>query len=333
MRFYGCTCLAYACVFDLRAAVVKMLETGLVSLNDENARCKLTGFLPLHAVTANGLRGTYQWMTKELPWEAHADEKMVTSVGRMKGIQLHSMTPLQLAAKLGNKVMFKDILRRQCQVLWVWGPVTKYRVHLTGIDSANRGAADVMELVGMTDAKESTQMMLLDSFMDGFLHQLFITKWQRWGWKVHYVLRTVDVTIMVCLVIIGFSLKQGSAWAETLCPSLMTVVAVLMIFNVVKESYLSYQYYHERALSAKGLDKVRKIGSREILKDTIAWMRLHAVQTMVLSYLLTTAAFLIFMAGGDEVATWQLGAGSTLVSDDNYLSVFWLVFTSGVFCN
>ena len=36
------------------------------------------------------------------------------------------------------------------------------------------------------------------------------------GWKVHYVLRTVDVTIMVCLVVIGFSLKQGLAWAETL---------------------------------------------------------------------------------------------------------------------
>ena len=63
-RFYGGTALAYACCFELRSAVVRMLETGLVSLNDRRDACVVTGYLPLHAVTANGLKAMYEWLTK-----------------------------------------------------------------------------------------------------------------------------------------------------------------------------------------------------------------------------------------------------------------------------
>ena len=69
MRFYGGTALAYACCFELRSAVLKMLSTGKVNLTNPRDACVITGFLPLHAVAANGLKAMYEWLAKELPLE------------------------------------------------------------------------------------------------------------------------------------------------------------------------------------------------------------------------------------------------------------------------
>ena len=40
-----------------------MLDTGLVSLDSDSVRCGISGFLPLHAVTANRLKDMYNWLT------------------------------------------------------------------------------------------------------------------------------------------------------------------------------------------------------------------------------------------------------------------------------
>jgi hypothetical protein len=116
MVMYGGTALSYACVFDLRRAANKMLDSGLVTLNDPSSRCKLTGFLPVHAVTANGLRKTLAWMTEELPIEDRADVRAFTTVGQLNSLELHSLQSLQLSAKLGNQRMFKDILRKHTEL-------------------------------------------------------------------------------------------------------------------------------------------------------------------------------------------------------------------------
>ena len=54
MCYYGDSPLAYACVFGLRKLIRKMLDTELVSLNDNCG--EHSGMYPLHAVTINGLR-------------------------------------------------------------------------------------------------------------------------------------------------------------------------------------------------------------------------------------------------------------------------------------
>jgi hypothetical protein len=53
MRTYGGSALAYACCFGLKSAIVALLKTGRVSLNARAECCKLSGYLPLHAVIAN----------------------------------------------------------------------------------------------------------------------------------------------------------------------------------------------------------------------------------------------------------------------------------------
>ena len=44
------------------------------------------------------------------------------------------LSPLSLAVRLGDHSMTKHILRKQCTILWVWGPVTQYSIDLSGID-------------------------------------------------------------------------------------------------------------------------------------------------------------------------------------------------------
>ena len=40
-----------------------MLDTELVTLDSDAVRCNISGFLPLHAVTANRLTDMYNWLT------------------------------------------------------------------------------------------------------------------------------------------------------------------------------------------------------------------------------------------------------------------------------
>lgn len=135
MRFYGGTALSYACCFDLRQAILKLCETRLVSLNAREDCCVVSGFLPIHAVTANSLEATYDYITIELPEEYRADPKQRSNVGRMPKLNIHNLLPLQLAARFGDHDFVKFMLRKQCSILWVWGPVTMHSINLSGIDS------------------------------------------------------------------------------------------------------------------------------------------------------------------------------------------------------
>jgi hypothetical protein len=89
---------------------------------------------------------------------------------------VHGLWPVQLAAQLGDHSSVKHILRKQCSILWIWGPVTQHSMNLRGIDSAGDGGGDIMELVARNDAKRETCALLLDSFMCGFINKLFILK-------------------------------------------------------------------------------------------------------------------------------------------------------------
>lgn len=215
MRFYGGTPLAYACCFDLRDSVERMLRTGFVTFDDRSDACCITGFLPVHAVCANGLMETYDWMTTQLPEELRATVTERSSVGRQVSLNVHGLWPVQLAAQLGDHASVKHILRKQCSILWIWGPVTQHSMNLLGIDSAGDGGGDIMELVARNDAKRDTCALLLDSFMCGFIHKLFLLKCrshdlehsERAGRKLSFVAPTLKIPQPV-LVPVTVSLRR-----------------------------------------------------------------------------------------------------------------------------
>ena len=87
------------------------------------------------------------------------------------------------------------------------GPVTSFLLDLEGIDSSGKGGGDIMELIVRDRANRKTTMMVLDSFMNGFIHQLYMKKWYKYGRRIHYARRGVDACIIVLITYIAFATK------------------------------------------------------------------------------------------------------------------------------
>ena len=124
---------------QLRTLVKRMLDTGHVSLD---GRCgDFSGFYPIHAVTCQGLRGMYDYLTEGLPPEHRCDKLRLAETGQL-ALGTDQMTPLQLAAIRGLPYIFQHIMTKELtKILWIWGPVTQYQISLEGIDSAGHNAS------------------------------------------------------------------------------------------------------------------------------------------------------------------------------------------------
>ena len=65
------------------------------------------------------------------------------------------LSPLQLSAVLGDRALVRHILKQQCSIMWVWGPVTQFALDLNGIDASGIGGGDVMELIVRVQGAET----------------------------------------------------------------------------------------------------------------------------------------------------------------------------------
>jgi hypothetical protein len=236
MRWYGGSPLGYACSFGLRKAVQAMLVSGVVSLNDPASACQMTGMMPIHVVAANGLTSMYDWMTKDLAEEHRADVTATARLGTQVSLGLYQLSPMQVAVRVGDHTMFKHLLRRQCSVLWVWGPVTQYSINLLGVDSAGDGSGDVMELVGRFDAAKETTTLLLDSFMQGFIYELFKLKWNKFGSRIHYARVLVDIIGLLLMITMAMRMKLNpSLETQIEARPIAIVVLIIIAFGVEEE--------------------------------------------------------------------------------------------------
>ena len=105
--------------------------------------------------------------------------------------------------------MFKHIVHRRAEIVWQLGPLREYRINLMGIDSANEGGNDCMELIADMDSSTATRKILLDDFMPslapgsdepiGFIFSLFKLKWRDFVRKFYIYLRILDVTHIATL--------------------------------------------------------------------------------------------------------------------------------------
>ena len=98
----------------------------------------------------------------------------------------------------------KHILRERLILNWQWGPLTSYKMDLEDIDSAGATGNDVMELVAHLASKPWTQKLLLDDFMQGFLHALFLQKWDKYARRMHWAYRLLDVVYLAQVIYMGF---------------------------------------------------------------------------------------------------------------------------------
>ena len=100
-----------------------------VDLNEREASCTLSGFMPIHAVVANSQERMYDFLTSGVPRKWCVRIGHLTRIGNQDSCEEFSnLTPLGLAAALGDRSLVRHILRKQCEVMWVWGPVTQVRL-------------------------------------------------------------------------------------------------------------------------------------------------------------------------------------------------------------
>ena len=131
------------------------------------------GYYPLHAVVACGRTEMYDLLVNTCGAKSLRENDCPTA-------DVEWLTPLQLAAKLGNKKMFKHILKSRTKREWQWGPVSKHWIPLDEIDSADsKGHMTVMELLVHPQAKKEAREFLLEDFLHGFLYKLYKDKWYK----------------------------------------------------------------------------------------------------------------------------------------------------------
>jgi len=260
-------------------------------------------------------------LTTELPEGLRADLAQRTGVGRQK-LNSHDLLAVQLAAKLGDQRTVKHILQKQTSILWIWGPVTQHSINLAGIgasaaptapwshysgergahrpcrvncacgvaDSAGEGGGDIMELVARLDAKRETTELVLDSFMTGFIYQLFQLKWKKYGAKLYYSRMIADSFMLLMLLALALVLKQDPGLGPSLRPMCVAML-VLMAFLSFLEVHVTFLYYRNNQGEGDS-----RVPMNEMRKQVLHFCRLHWVRVLMWAYVFTAISCFIVLA-------------------------------------
>ena len=305
MLFYGGSAVSYAVAFELEGAIRQMLIAadecpemeGVIDLNEPAHACPLTGFLPIHVAVANSLTSMFNFLI-DLPGMAIQFDPCcaMTSSLSVKGIfsRWSALSPLQLATKLGDRRMVQYIMRSQSVCDWQWGPVSEWHINLDGIDSVGQTGNDVLELLGMLDASAETQKMLLDDFVAGIFHELFVQKFMRFGRKVFMWLRMMDILFLFTLYAIAVWLKTRPAsllaphgalrythlndtldvveeerepWVAV-CASYLPYVGFGLILPMLEEDLrAAYLWWASRRARGRGVGSSSRLSAEETLEE------------------------------------------------------------------
>ena len=326
MRHFEGTVLSFACCFGLQRAVRCILNTGHLSLNRQADVSNSSGFMPLHSLIAwscctRSQLAMYEYLTNQLPYEHRASTSIPTGGGMVD--TYIDLLPVQLAAALGNQALVRHMLRSQAEVVWTWGPVTQYSLNLKEIDSANVGSGDIMELIVRHGATKRTTEMILETFMNGFLFQLYRKKWAMYGWQLHYSRLLLDVLLMLSLSLQTILLKQEPLRLTRAQPQSVAHVCVV-VFDVFVE-LLSARLFMRNAQVRRG--DVR-IGMVSLVCRTWSFVQAHTVHVLLLSHCFTFGGCIMILGQympdpqcASVVSDWFDGGTATDVNE------------SGVHCN
>ena len=219
------------------------------------------GNYPIHAVVASGRTEMFDVL---IDCGAYSTD---FGLGLCPLAGVDNLTPLQLAAKLGKKRMFKHILKRRAMLVWKWGPVAEHKIPLQEIDSScSEGKMTVMEILVQPFGSPPTKEFLLPSFMNGFLFNLYKKKWKKtirvFFWGRLLVLYTQVILLTVIAAPSIFHPPDGvgsSTTTENQAGSISAIIltCVLSVYELL-EMYLDFKFAAEGGLRTKR-DKMRHV--------------------------------------------------------------------------
>uniref|UniRef100_A0AAY4AAH6 Ion transport domain-containing protein n=1 Tax=Denticeps clupeoides TaxID=299321 RepID=A0AAY4AAH6_9TELE len=183
LLYYGEHILAFACCVGNEEIVSMVIKGGA------NIRAQDTfGNTVLHLLILQPMKNIACQMLDLL---LSHDEEMEPSLPLDKVPNYRGLTPLKLAAKEGNIVIFQHLVNRRRVVQWNFGPLSSKIYDLTEIDSWSDDLS-VLEIIASSQKKESRRILEVTP-----VQQLINLKWNLYG-KYYFT-----VLLMIYLVYIG----------------------------------------------------------------------------------------------------------------------------------
>ena len=175
-----------------------------------NSNADTFGYYPIHAVVACGDTDMYDILVDKC--DAN-DLGFRADCPKTKDMDL---TPLQLAAWLGKKKMFRHILRKRTKPVWKWGPEAEYQIPLDEIDSADsKGSMTVMELLVHPNASKAAQEFLLPDFLNNFLYDQYVEKWKLQVRYLYFAYLVALLAYVVLVTLIAAPSISALGWRST----------------------------------------------------------------------------------------------------------------------
>mmetsp|Transcript_15633 Transcript_15633/g.33109 ORF Transcript_15633/g.33109 Transcript_15633/m.33109 type:complete len:464 (+) Transcript_15633:201-1592(+) len=160
----------------------------------------------------------------------------------------------------------------------------------------------VMDLVTSLDARKETKMMLLDSFLDGWLFKLYVAKWKTIYWE-HVALILLQVLHILSLVNVSFNKPRYSdvpTWS-----SVMQIVSCLLLCEEeLREIFLWTR--------DKGQEQMLAVRLQTFLRERIADRLVSKVISWCCSLL--SAIFILTWGNDVGVQNWRVEVAPMLLS-------------------
>uniref|UniRef100_A0A0N5BRN5 ANK_REP_REGION domain-containing protein n=1 Tax=Strongyloides papillosus TaxID=174720 RepID=A0A0N5BRN5_STREA len=102
--------------------------------------------------------------------------------GKLQATNKQNLTPLTLAAKLGKKKMFEELLKLESQMIWSYGNASCYSYPLANIDTIDQETGNINSDCALSLAVYGDTPEHLD-LIDGLLEELLDAKWRAFGRK------------------------------------------------------------------------------------------------------------------------------------------------------
>jgi len=152
-----------------------------------------------------------------------------------------------------------------------------------------------MELIVRVDASTRTKEMLLDTFMNGFIFQLFTKKWHLYGRKLHYLQLSLVLALLISEVVQTFALKWDPMLLSTRGIRSQSVLHLALICILLADSLYTTFLSDRNDRGASDARFSRKLSLGYRLRNAYQFSVLHGVPWIIFAHACATVGSLMIL--------------------------------------
>jgi hypothetical protein len=141
------------------------------------------------------------------------------------------------------------------------------------------------------DACKRTTELVLDGFMNGFIHQLYLRKWSLYARRIHYLRCLLDFLLTAACVVQTFIVKNDPTMIEAVRP---VAVLNLCLVGLGLEEEIRIAILYARNEQGEG---DARIACRSMLWQVLRFCASHGVHLQALAYIFSAAGSILLLSG------------------------------------